>query len=71
MLVEVAARNQLLKSGGHHPAQELARRLGESLRTPQGPPAAGMEEGAGGHEGGSDSPAEGEAPEAGEGGKDR
>src|SRR2546427_1572526 len=32
VLVEVAARNQLLKMRGYHPAQELARRLGERLR---------------------------------------
>ena len=71
MLVEVAARNQLLKSGGHHPAQELARRLGERLRPPQRAPAARMEEGAGGHADGSGPPAALGAPEAGEGGKDR
>jgi HPr kinase/phosphorylase len=32
-LVEVAARNQLLRSRGHHAARELAARLEETLRT--------------------------------------
>src|SRR5262249_34626133 len=32
ILVEVAARNQLLRARGHHAARELARRLEESLR---------------------------------------
>jgi HPr kinase/phosphorylase len=32
ILVEVAARNQLLRSRGHHPALELAARLDEALR---------------------------------------
>lgn len=32
VLIEVAARNHLLKLKGFHPARELARRLGESLR---------------------------------------
>jgi HPr kinase/phosphorylase len=31
VLVEVAARNYLLKLKGFHPARQLARRLGESL----------------------------------------
>jgi HPr kinase/phosphorylase len=31
VLIEVAARNHLLKLKGYHPARELARRLGESL----------------------------------------
>lgn len=31
VLIEVAARNQLLKLKGFHPARELARKLGESL----------------------------------------
>ena len=32
ILVEVAARNQLLRARGHHAARELAQRLEESLR---------------------------------------
>jgi HPr kinase/phosphorylase len=32
ILVEVAARNQLLRTRGHHAARELARRLDETLR---------------------------------------
>jgi HPr kinase/phosphorylase len=32
ILVEVAARNQLLKARGHHAARELAQRLEETLR---------------------------------------
>ena len=31
VLIEVAARNHLLKLKGYHPARELARRLGEKL----------------------------------------
>jgi HPr kinase/phosphorylase len=31
VLLEVAARNQLLKHRGYHPAKELARRLGEAI----------------------------------------
>jgi len=31
VLIEVAARNHLLKLKGFHPARELARKLGESL----------------------------------------
>jgi HPr kinase/phosphorylase len=34
ILVEVAARNQLLRSRGHHAARELAERLDRSLRQP-------------------------------------
>jgi HPr kinase/phosphorylase len=33
VLVEVAARNHLLKLKGFHPARELARKLGESLKS--------------------------------------
>jgi len=32
VLIEVAARNHLLKLKGYHPARELARRLGRRLR---------------------------------------
>ena len=32
ILVEVAARNQLLRSRGHHAARELAARLEQTLR---------------------------------------
>jgi HPr kinase/phosphorylase len=32
ILVEVAARNQLLRSRGHHAARELAARLERTLR---------------------------------------
>ena len=32
ILVEVAARNQLLRSRGHHAARALAERLDETLR---------------------------------------
>jgi HPr kinase/phosphorylase len=32
ILVEVAARNQLLRMRGHHAARELAKRLEETLR---------------------------------------
>jgi len=32
VLLEVAARNQLLKRRGYHPAKELARRLNENIR---------------------------------------
>jgi len=40
ILVEVAARNQLLRSRGHHAARALADRLDRALRagTPAGPP---------------------------------
>jgi HPr kinase/phosphorylase len=42
VLIEVAARNHLLKLKGYHPARELARRLGRRLRP--GEPHAGEEE---------------------------
>jgi HPr kinase/phosphorylase len=32
ILVEVAARNQLLKARGHHAARDLAQRLEDTLR---------------------------------------
>jgi HPr kinase/phosphorylase len=44
MLIEVAARNHLLKQKGYHPARELAARLDEKLRRDEPPdsaPAAG------------------------------
>ena len=41
ILVEVAARNQLLRVRGHHAARELARRLDESLRQGMLTPPAG------------------------------
>lgn len=34
VLIEVAARNHLLKLKGYHPARELARRLGERMQAP-------------------------------------
>jgi HPr kinase/phosphorylase len=34
VLIEVAARNHLLKLKGYHPARELARKLGERLKPP-------------------------------------
>ena len=34
-LVEVAARNQLLKARGYHPARELTERLAEGRVTPK------------------------------------
>ena len=34
VLIEVAARNHLLKLKGYHPARELARKLGERIQTP-------------------------------------
>src|SRR5205085_12697254 len=40
ILVEVAARNQLLRARGHHAARELAQRLEESLRQGMLPIAA-------------------------------
>jgi HPr kinase/phosphorylase len=43
ILVEVAARNQLLRQRGHHAARELADRLEASLRA-QGPAAAAPDE---------------------------
>jgi len=36
ILVEVAARNQLLRSRGHHAARELAARLDRTLRDAAG-----------------------------------
>ena len=44
ILVEVAARNQLLRARGHHAARELASRLEESLRQPVLPVPADDEE---------------------------
>lgn len=41
ILIEVAARNQLLRMRGHHAARELAKRLEESLRQGRLPIAAG------------------------------
>ena len=43
-LVEVAARNQLLRSRGHHAARDLAARLEEKLRTGAVEPAADGED---------------------------
>jgi len=44
ILVEVAARNQLLRSRGHHAARRLAARLERQLREPEGEePSAGEE----------------------------
>jgi HPr kinase/phosphorylase len=41
LLIEVAARNHLLKLKGYHPARELARRLGEKLaHQEEGAPAS-------------------------------
>lgn len=37
VLIEVAARNHLLKLKGYHPARELARRLGESIQAGAAP----------------------------------
>ena len=51
ILVEVAARNQLLRARGHHAARELAERLARELERP-----AGMEE-----EHGEDDPERGDA----------
>jgi HPr kinase/phosphorylase len=34
VLIEVAARNHLLKLKGYHPARELARKLGERMQAP-------------------------------------
>jgi HPr kinase/phosphorylase len=46
ILVEVAARNQLLRARGHHAARELAQRLEESLRQGELPiPADDEDEG--------------------------
>ena len=44
ILVEVAARNQLLRQRGHHAARELADRLEASLRAQAAPPAPPDEE---------------------------
>ena len=44
ILVEVAARNQLLKARGHHAARELAQRLEETLRQGVLPAAADDED---------------------------
>ncbi len=35
VLIEVAARNHLLKLKGYHPARELARKLGERIKPPE------------------------------------
>jgi HPr kinase/phosphorylase len=43
VLIEVAARNHLLKLKGYHPARELARRLGERLQTGPGEAASQSE----------------------------
>jgi HPr kinase/phosphorylase len=43
ILVEVAARNQLLRQRGHHAARELANRLEASLRE-QAPPSLDEED---------------------------
>jgi HPr kinase/phosphorylase len=40
ILVEVAARNQLLRQRGHHAARELADRLDASLREQAAPSTA-------------------------------
>src|SRR4029453_12631918 len=55
VLIEVAARNHLLKLKGYHPARELARRLGERIQTPplpEGAPMRDREPGGGGAGGG-------------------
>jgi HPr kinase/phosphorylase len=45
ILIEVAARNQLLRSRGHHAARALAERLDQTLRaTASGPPLPEAEE---------------------------
>ena len=44
MLVEVAARNQLLRSGGRHAAQLLAERLERRLEALEGRPANDLDE---------------------------
>jgi HPr kinase/phosphorylase len=44
ILVEVAARNQLLRQRGHHAARELAERLDASLRAQALPPAPAPDE---------------------------
>ncbi len=62
ILVEVAARNQLLRARGHHAARILAARLDDTLR--QTAAVAGLERAAGGRRRGGRSKAEtfGEAP---------
>jgi HPr kinase/phosphorylase len=52
VLIEVAARNHLLKLKGYHPARELARKLGERIQTPVDDAATGPR--------GSDEPGDGE-----------
>ena len=50
VLIEVAARNHLLKLKGFHPARELARRLGERIQAsplPEGAPMSDREPGDG------------------------
>jgi HPr kinase/phosphorylase len=44
ILVEVAARNQLLRARGHHAARELASRLDQKLRETDGAPQASAED---------------------------
>ena len=44
ILVEVAARNQLLRARGHHAARLLAERVSQSLLTPHVPPVPEHEE---------------------------
>jgi len=41
VLIEVAARNHLLKLKGYHPARELARKLGERIQAPSADVAGG------------------------------
>jgi HPr kinase/phosphorylase len=41
VLIEVAARNHLLKLKGYHPARELARKLGERMQAPGDDPGGG------------------------------
>jgi HPr kinase/phosphorylase len=41
VLIEVAARNHLLKLRGHHPARDLARKLGERIQAPAADDAVG------------------------------
>jgi len=45
-LVEVAARNQLLRARGHHAAKNLADRLQQRLRDADGGPTVEPDEGA-------------------------
>jgi HPr kinase/phosphorylase len=44
ILVEVAARNQILRSRGHHAARALAERLDQTLRAASMPPGDDEEE---------------------------